>query len=105
MKRIVVALLALALLVALAGALFWLDARRFGGSPSGQGEVVVNIPAGIGPRRLAKLLAVAGATSDESKLERHLRWFRRGLKLKVGEYAPWRTAPSSTPCIATDGSG
>lgn len=86
MKKAAAALLLL-LVLGLAGAgLYWLQAKAFGAEPFGQGTVVVEIPHGAGPRALGKILSSAGAVADADKFVRHLRWFRRGVATKAGEY-------------------
>ena len=87
-------IVALALLVALAlgaGALLYLRAelRRFAETPHGSAaEKVVEVPSGASPRQVVRLLARAGALSDERLAWRWLRWVKRDPRpLQAGEYA------------------
>src|SRR5207237_7163291 len=52
----------------------------------GEGSRTVSIPAGTGPRALAKLLAEANVVSDGNRFFTHLRWFRRDAHARIGEY-------------------
>jgi UPF0755 protein len=87
MKRAVLWIFALAVIAAL-GLLAWrfADERRFASTPYGEGTRTVAIPAGTGPRALAKLLAEARVVSDANRFFIHLHWFRRDAKTKAGEY-------------------
>jgi UPF0755 protein len=56
---------------------------RFGSSE----EKLVEIPAGTGPHQVVRLLAKAGALSDEQVAWRYLRWLKRDRRtFKAGEY-------------------
>ncbi len=87
MKRAVLWLFALAVAAAI-GLFAWrlADERRFASTPFGEGSRVVNIPAGTGPRALARLLADARVVSDANRFFVHLHWFRRDAHTKAGEY-------------------
>ena len=87
MKRAIVWLFALALAAA-AAFVAWrmVDERQFASTPFGEGSRTVNIPAGTGPRALAKLLGDARIVSDANRFYIHLHFFRRDAHTKAGEY-------------------
>jgi peptidoglycan lytic transglycosylase G len=87
MLRAIAALLVGVLLAAGAYAGWrYYDEQRFVHSRFGEGTRVVNVPAGTGPRALARLLADAGVVSDANRFFTHLHWFRRGVHTRAGEY-------------------
>jgi UPF0755 protein len=87
-------IISLALLAAGAGAglLAWMlhrDMVRFRETPFGTlEEKRVEIPAGASPRQVIRLLARAGALSDERRAWVYARWIRRDRRpMQAGEYA------------------
>jgi UPF0755 protein len=90
MKRVLLYgfLLVLAVLLVAGGylAFRWQQEQEFARTPSGSGTHLVQIPAGSGPRVLAKQLASAGVVSNEKAFYEHLHWFRRDKKTRAGEY-------------------
>jgi len=87
MTRAILWLFLLAFLAA-AGFVGWrvIEERRFVATRFGEGSRTVSIPAGTGPRALAKLLAEAKVVSDGNRFFTHLRWFRRDAHARAGEY-------------------
>ena len=87
MKRVLVWLLALAVLASLGFAAWRLeDERTFASTAFGDGARTVTVPPGTGPHALAKLLADARVISEEQRFYTHLHFFRRGKLAKAGEY-------------------
>lgn len=92
MKRVLLALLLLAILVgAGAGGAYVLRERRvtaFAATPVTlpEGGRTVNIPPGTGPHALARLLAEAGVVSDADLFYRYIRREDAVPQLKAGEY-------------------
>jgi UPF0755 protein len=83
-------LLAAALLAALAvGAWVWRRLETFRETPFGSlEEKVVIVPPGAPARAVVRLLAHAGALSDERLAWRYVRWLKRDPRpLRAGEYA------------------
>jgi UPF0755 protein len=87
MKRAVLWFFALAVFAAV-GLFAWrfADERKFASTAYGEGSRSVTIPAGAGPRAVAKLLADARVVSDANRFFTHLHWFRRDARAKAGEY-------------------
>ena len=85
-----VAVVLLGLVVAVAGAAFWelSQLRRFAGTPyAPKSEIVVNVPAGLGPKGISDKLAAAGVISDYPSFYRYSRYVGRVAgKLKAGDY-------------------
>jgi UPF0755 protein len=87
MKRAILWLFILGVLGAFGyGAWRYADERKFAATLFGEGSRTVNIPAGTGPRALARLLADAHVVSDANRFYTHLHWFRRNAHTKAGEY-------------------
>jgi UPF0755 protein len=87
MKRAILWLFVLAILGTLGfGAWRYADERKFAATRFGEGSRTVNIPAGTGPRALARLLAEGHVVSDANRFYAHLHWFRRNAHTKAGEY-------------------
>lgn len=91
MKRLAIAALVLLVLVGVAGlgALFWWNRslEQFAQTPFGPAEErVVEIPAGAGMKRVARLLAEAGVVSDETRFYWLARRLEMDRRIKAGEY-------------------
>jgi UPF0755 protein len=90
MKRALLALLAVAVLAAAAaGALGWRLVSLFRETPYGSlEEKIVVVPSGASARAVVRLLARAGALSDEQLAWRYVRFLKRDERpLRAGEYA------------------
>src|SRR5690242_20012079 len=90
LRRAVRALALLAVVVAGASAIWaWRELAAFGDAPFGSSdEKLVEIPAGAGGHQVVRLLARAGALSDERRAWWWLRLLRRERRpLRAGEYA------------------
>jgi UPF0755 protein len=88
--RIVLLLtLAAAALCALAVAGLYRDILRFRNTPFGSpAEKLVEIPSGMPPRQIVRLLAGSGIVEDERLAWRYVRWVKRDPRpMKAGEYA------------------
>ncbi len=91
MKKVLLAILFLAIVAGVAAGGFFLwqmrrvddFARRPFGSPEAK---VVDIPAGTGPKAVAQRLERAGVIEDAELLYAYLRREKLGPKLKAGEY-------------------
>jgi UPF0755 protein len=72
-----------------AGAWAWRRVETFRETPFGNlDEKVVNVPPGASARVVVRLLAHAGALSDERLAWRYVRWLKRDPRpLRAGEYA------------------
>ena len=88
-RVLIVLLLAAVLALAVAAARLYGDLTAFRDTPFGSAaEKVVEIPGGTSPRQVIRLLARAGALSDERMAWRYLRWMKRDRRpLRAGEYA------------------
>jgi UPF0755 protein len=89
-KRVALAVLAIAILAALAAAaLAWHRVSLFRETPYGSlDEKVVVVPAGAPARAVVRALAEAGALSDERLAWRYVRWIKRDKRpFRAGEYA------------------
>ncbi len=90
MRRVLLLILAVALLAGgVAGALVWRRVETFRETPFGSlEEKVVVIPPGAPGRAVVRLLAQAGAISEERLAWRYVRWLKRDPRpLRAGEYA------------------
>lgn len=89
MKRVLVLLAAVALAAAAVAGVLYREVALFRDTPYGSlEEKVVSIPQGASARTVVRLLAQAGALSDERLAWRHVRFFRRdGRPFRAGEYA------------------
>ena len=90
MKRALLYLLASVALVATLAAVFvWRRVEVFRETPFGSlEEKVVNVPQGASAHAVVRLLARAGALSDEQLAWRYVRWVKRDPRLlRAGEYA------------------
>jgi UPF0755 protein len=90
MKRALLTLLAVVVvLAALAAALVWRRVEVFRETPYGAlEEKVVNVPPGASAHAVVRLLARAGAVSDEEMAWRYVRFVKRDRRpFRAGEYA------------------
>jgi UPF0755 protein len=89
-RRAVLVLLAASLLAAAAVAgMAWRAVALFRETPYGSlEEKIVVVPTGASPRAVVRLLARAGAISDERTAWRYVRWVKHDPRpLRAGEYA------------------
>jgi UPF0755 protein len=90
MRRVLLYLLGAALLAAaMTAGVAWRQVALFRETPYGSlEEKVVVVPQGASARSVVRLLARAGALSDEVLAARYVRWLKRDPRpLRAGEYA------------------
>lgn len=85
MKRLLLALL-FVLLVAAAGAAYWVTQRVSQPFAGFTGEQFVEIPAGESTTGIGRRLVAAGVIRDDLTFRLAVRWHGRGRSLKAGEY-------------------
>ncbi len=91
MKRIAIAVLVLAVLVAGAAGFFAATLDSQARAPgNGEGEVALEVPKGATPRSVGVLLEKQGLVAS-STVWRYVLWKRGGLSLKAGKFALPRT--------------